>query len=605
MQFKPKGWTIKILLMIVCFWGYALQAQDTKHSSGGIRVAYSFSDSLVSQDVLKEWLPVSFKDRFQCREQLGMIKSKMQQLGFLAASIDTVVQTDTLLKVKIFTGEKYNRFAIRVNSVENSMVVEDALHEAEFPDVITLPAWTTAQAKLLQFFENSGYPFASIGLDSVSFSQQQVSAVLQIDKGPLYKIDSISLKGGLKLNDFFLQEYLDILNGSAYSKKKLNAVDKKLSQLAFATVVQPSDVTMLGTGAVLNVYLQPKKNSQFNVLVGLQPSSGGASKTSLTGDALLNLKNLFGKGERIDFKWQQLLPHSPRLNLGFNKPFIFHTKFGYDFNFDLYKKDSAYLTLNIRSGLVLTPSVSHQVNFFLQWQQNSVLPGGVDTTKIKQQKKLPEVIDVHALNVGLTWSWNNTGLIILPRKGTEFNLTVLSGSRKIESNQDILAIKDSTVNYAHLYDSIRLKSFQIRIMGDAAHYFPIKKSTVWKTGLQFGWYSTASFFSNDLFQIGGFKTLRGFDEESIFASRYVVWSNELRLLFGTNSYLSFFADWGKTRYETGSLKRLNRFVSAGAGLMYETKAGLLQVIYAVGKRNDVDFSLANSSKIHFGYINYF
>jgi hypothetical protein len=43
-------------------------------------------------------------------------------------------------------------------------------------------------------------------------------------------------------------------------------------------------------------------------------------------------------------------------------------------------------------------------------------------------------------------------------------------------------------------------------------------------------------FRNELFQIGGNRLLRGFDEESQFVSQYLVPSVEYRYLIGQNSY---------------------------------------------------------------------
>jgi hypothetical protein len=39
--------------------------------------------------------------------------------------------------------------------------------------------------------------------------------------------------------------------------------------------------------------------------------------------------------------------------------------------------------------------------------------------------------------------------------------------------------------------------------------------------------------------------------------------------------------------------------------LFETKFGLLNLSYAIGKRNDIKFNIREASKIHFGYINYF
>ena len=140
---------------------------------------------------------------------------------------------------------------------------------------------------------------------------------------------------------------------------------------------------------------------------------------------------------------------------------------------------------------------------------------------------------------------------------------------------------------------------------NGAHYFPLAKLSVLKAGISGGAYFSPSIFRNELFQIGGYRLLRGFDEESIYATRYAVATAEYRYLFSLNSYLFFFVDYGVTKNKYQLLDVNNQFAGVGLGLTYEAKLGLINISYAVGRRNDVAFNIREASKLHFGYINYF
>jgi hemolysin activation/secretion protein len=107
-----------------------------------------------------------------------------------------------------------------------------------------------------------------------------------------------------------------------------------------------------------------------------------------------------------------------------------------------------------------------------------------------------------------------------------------------------------------------------------------------------------------LFQIGGYKLLRGFDEESIYASQYAVTTAEYRYLIGRNSFLFTFVDFGWARNTASSANSSHTYFGTGLGMALETKAGIFNISYAVGKRNDLNFDL-RQSKIHFGYVNFF
>ncbi|HLA52102.1 MAG TPA: hypothetical protein VK618_02280, partial [Flavitalea sp.] len=98
--------------------------------------------------------------------------------------------------------------------------------------------------------------------------------------------------------------------------------------------------------------------------------------------------------------------------------------------------------------------------------------------------------------------------------------------------------------------------------------------------------------------------LRGFDEESIFSSQYGVASVEYRYLLGLNSFFSVFADYGLSTNRSLPAADTQHFLGAGLGMSFETKAGIFNISYAAGKRDEDKFNL-RQSKIHLGYVNFF
>ena len=343
-------------------------------------------------------------------------------------------------------------------------------------------------------------------------------------------------------------------------------------------------------------------------LWGFLPGNAISTKSQLTADVHLNLNNALGSGENILLNWQQLQPQSPRLNLGYTHPYIFNSNFGINFSFDLLKRDSAYLQLN--SILAIQYAISPRQSFkvFYQNENSFLLSGGVDTNQVLYSKRLPPNIDVSSGNMGIGYHFVKTDYRLNPRKGSELDVTASAGIKKTSKNNDIINLKDPAnpaFDFNSLYDSVKLKTYRFRIVGVANHYFPLGKQNTLKTAVDFGLLQSPQNFMNELFRIGGNKILRGFDEESIFANQYAVFTAEYRYLVGINSYFFGFSDVGFTKTKYNNTEFSNSFISGGVGLAFETKFGLLNLSYALGKRNDVKFDLRNSSKIHFGYINYF
>ena len=601
---KYQSSILLIVFIMLIFFPYSVFCQKiyTLH--------YKIADKDSSNKKIQQLgLKTLFETKNDATFYINKLPETLLNKGFPTASVDSVLYDSTFAIVKIYLGRKYTWAQISTDSIDPFVLEQTGWNEKQFENKqMDFYRLQTQQSKILEYYENNGYPFAEVSLKEVEINNDKVSAQLYVNKGALYHIDSIRIYGKVKIKNLFLQHYLGIYNGGVYNFKKLKNISKLLNDLPFLQEQQSWDVTMYGTGATLNLYLTPKRSSQINVLVGFAPANTITGKSLLTADVHLDLKNSLGNGERILVNWQQLQPQSPRLNLGYTHPYILNSNFGIDFSFDLLKQDSSYLQLNGILGLEFDISSTNTFKIFYQRAQSNLLSGGIDTNQIIATKMLPPNIDVGSENVGIGYHFINTNYRLNPRKGNEIDITATAGIKKTSKNNDIVNLKDpsdSAFDFNSLYDSIKLKTYQFKIIASAAHYFAVGKISVLKTALKVGILESPQTFQNELFRIGGYNILRGFDEESIYANQYAVFTAEYRYLVGTNSYFFGFSDIGatKTKYNTTSYS--NSFISGGIGLAFETKFGLLNLSYAVGKRNDVNFDIRNSSKISFGYINYF
>ncbi len=562
------------------------------------------------KDTLNATLPIAFQINFESLQSIytyiNNLPAMLQSKGYVVASVDSIWQLTTEVNIMLYIGTKYNWVQLNTNGIEKDLLSKIGYNEKNFfKKPLNIEEVNVLKEKLLKHYENEGYPFAKVFLDSVQIINDSILASLTVYKIALYKIDSIKNYGKLNMNNKFLQSYLNITNGSAYSFEKLQDVDRKIRELPYADMISPSSLSMLGTGATLNLNINSKKSSEASAIVGFLPDANNTGKLQITGDVNFDLKNVFGGGEGIIFKYQALQPKSPRINLGFDKPYIFHTQFGTGFLFELFKKDSSYLQRNAQLNLQLNLSKYQSGKIIFQFQNTSLLGGGIDTNQIKSQKRLPNIIDVSGTNIGLQYELNKTNYRFNPLRGNELLVIALVGIKTIEKNSDVLSLVSPTFNYASLYDSLQPKSYQLRLKILANHYTPLSKSSTIKTALQLGIYQSPNIFRNEVFQIGGYKLLRGFDEESIYATQYAVFTAEYRSLLSLNSYFFGFSDAAVTNTNFQNINSHNFFISGGLGILYQTKAGLLNISFAVGKRDDVPFNIRQAVKVHFGYINYF
>jgi outer membrane protein assembly factor BamA len=552
---------------------------------------------------------MEFSGKQECEDFVQkQFLAKLQKKGYLAASIDSVMIGDLRGAAWVFLGAAYAWGEIKIDS---SILLVSKYNDPELFQLIGTPlsieSLVDLKENVLIKLEEHGYPFASVKLDSTYFKEAKLFARLIAELGPLYLIDSIRVEGKLRISKPYLQRYLGVGGGEMYQRSKLDQVSSRLASLDFLKESRPWDMQLLGTGSALNLYLEPKKNNRFNLLAGLMPSNqqlGG--KLLLTGEAELDLKNTFGGAEHLMLSWQQLQVQSPRLQIGFQKPYLLNTNAGIEFSFNLLKKDSSFLTLNTTIGL------SYEVNsrqrakiLFNQFSSNLI---NVDTNRVRQTKKLPAYLDVRTSAIGAEINYSGTDFKFNPTKGLEFVLRMTGGIRKISKNNAITQMKSDGLgnlfNYASLYDTVKSASSQFKLNGRADFFHRLGSQATLRTGLQGGWINGEKLFLNEVYQLGGIKTLRGFDEESIFTSEYLIATLEYRYLIGQNSYLFSFVD-GAYIGQRGVSENLNgMLLGAGLGLSFETRSGIFTLAYAVGKKTDLPINF-KESKIHFGFVSLF
>ncbi len=577
-------------------------------------------------------LPVSiqtnFPDRVSCLQYVLKLDSLLSLQGFATASVDSIRESDSLTIVYLFLGQQYRWGAVRVEGLTAGELLSAGLEldstmqglQLSFPrnrsarSSRTTSAFSpgqleSIQQKVLSYLYNNGYPFASIQLDSLGLQSAgpdtaYIGGVLTIRKGLSYKLDSIRVLGKASISENFLHRYLDLPKGAPFRKQAFENVSIRLRELPFLQEQKPWAIRFGGNGAILDLFLEPKKSSQVNVLIGLLPTTNntGQNKFQVTGEANLNLKNALGNGETIGVNWQQLQVQSPRLNLLYQQPYLFGSAFGISTQFDLFKKDSSFLNIIAQLGVQYAVSSRQTGKVFLQLFRTNLV--NVDTGRIKATKRLPNDIDMSIVNLGVDYELFTTNYRRNPRRGWELFGSVSAGTRNLKRSNAVLDIKDPTFNYASLYDTIDLKSYQFRIKARLAKFIPLGRQATLQLLSTGAWVQSPSLYRNELFQIGGYKLMRGFDEESIFSSRYLVNTVEYRYLVGLNSYFFGFADLGFTTNTSSLGQNRNRLLGAGLGLAFETAAGFFNLSLAAGKRDDSPFNL-RQTKIHLGYVNYF
>lgn len=561
------------------------------------------------------------KDSSKVQEKLYDILKQLHAKAYLTASVDTFFQEDSSqFSAYLFVGERYEWANLKNGNVTPAFLsainFKERLYSNQpfyYKEVAQL------QEKLLAYLENHGYPFAQVFIDSVRIVENEVSARIFYEKGPLIFFDDIEIVGKsrlakqqkkkkkkVRITEGFVSSYLGIRKDKLYSEKLVQKVQNRMSALRYLTTYQMPYVVFKDNKAELNLFLMDRPSSKIDVLLGFLPSKDavtGQQQFDFTGNIDVDLINPFGTGKRLQLKWQQLSLGTSDLLVRFAWPYLLKTPLGVDLSFKLYKRDSSYIDIITDVGLQYLFNGNSYVKAF--WVNTTTNLINVDTSLIRVTQQLPNMLDLSNSSFGLEFYYDNLDYKFNPRKGFESKIVASFALKSIRRNttiEGIINTSDTAFNYASLYDTVVMNTFQYRFLVEHSHFFQLWKSSTLMTRYKGGIIlSKDPVYENETHRIGGNKLLRGFDEEAILATFYNVLTLEWRFLFGRNSYAYLFGDVAYVQRNTISSNFDDFPVGFGVGVALETKVGIFALSYALGTEqgNPIIF---NNSKVHFGYV---
>ena len=558
-------------------------------------------------------LPPSYSDSLAVVNTLSKVILDLHSQSYLEASIDSVFQFEKTYNAFVHIGAKYEWASLTNGNVEPAFLEQVGFRERlysgkdfHYEEVLKL------QESLLKYAENNGYPFAAVKLGDIEIQRGKIGAKIFMQKNKLVEIEEINIQGDAKISERYLENYLGIKKESLYSKEKVLKIKQRIRELPFVKSAKDPTITFKGDKATVNLFLQKKKASRFDFLIGVLPRSNNPldpRRVLITGTFNADMHNQFGLGEHIFAEFQQLSPGTQELDLRFAYPYIMDLPFGADLKFNLYKRDSSYLDVAFDVGVqYLLEGGNYLKAFWTNTSTDLLTINQSQINSILNTKKLPTNIDVSNSTFGLEYNFQNLDYRFNPRKGWGILARAGAGFKNIKKNNSILTLQDSndpTFDYETLYDSLNLKTFQYQFAANVQYYIPIRKLGAIKTSIQSGWiFSPQEIFRNEQYRLGGNRLLRGFDEETIFSTRYAILTMEARLLNGQNSYFFVFGDFGYTVDKTNETDSIDTPMGVGAGLTLETKAGLFGFSLALGKQLGNSFN-PRDMKIHFGYVSLF
>lgn len=553
-----------------------------------------------------DWPARHFPDRITLDGALANLIDQLRQKAYWEASVDTLVRVRNTYAAFLHRGPKYRWGRLHPDASIPREWLNRAGFRARLYEGRDLDptAWQKLQDNLLLEAGSAGYPFAEVRLDSIRWERPgTLQADLQIEKGPLVVIDKLELSETAGINTVYLENYTGLRAGMPYDERKLRQLPDRLRELPFLQMGEPPTVRFRENRATIELPLQRKQASRFDFIIGVLPNSNQTGRLLLTGSLKGELLNGFGRGERLAARFEQLRPQTQELEVAFAYPYLLSLPFGVDLEANFYRRDTQYIDLGWRAAATYLWEGGSQAAFFWTRQQTNLL--NFDSLRILQTQQLPDTLDVRRSSFGLELQRQQLDYRLNPRRGWSVLASFSAGIKRLRRNMRLLDLE----GVAALYDSLQERSAQYRFETKSAYFFPLFQRSAIKIGVDAGFIlASAPVLVNEQYRLGGAQQLRGFDEQSIFASRYAIGTVEYRFLLDRNSYFYLFGDYAyldQTSLATPASDDATDFpLGLGAGITFDTRSGIFGLSLAFGRRSGTPLDFG-APKVHFGYLSLF
>lgn len=427
---------------------------------------------------------------------------------------------------------------------------------------------TTNFEKHLQYIKDSlnknGELFSKINIQPKGYKNGLAIIEILIEKEKKRTIDNIKFIG---YNNFPPHIKKDLLNKFKFANQtNIKLIENELSRLNFTKTTSSPKLSFTKDSTTLFIYTKKLNQSYFNGLIGF--GNNEENKLKVEGNIEINLKNVFNRLENINLNWQSGPNKSQQLETKTIFPSLFKSKLGFSSNLSLRKQDSTYIRTEWNNGLSYNISQDHYISGTFNLASSSYIETENEPNK-----------DFNKSGFGINYQFSNSNNTILKENKTHLSLSTILWKLK---NQN------KTTNQTELSYII---SRQQRILKNHFLFLSIKGENL---------IQESNNLANDSYLIGGFNSIRGFNQNSIPTNAYNSLNIAYRFIPNNKIYFELFNDNTSTKY----LSKKNTFHALGIGTSLKTRFGFFSINYATSLQKNTSFSFSNS-KIHIGLKNLF
>lgn len=508
----------------------------------------------------------TFNETSRAYQEIQQIEKKLTNQGYIDLETKTTFKNNNLIAY-ISLGKKYKHILLTIPQ-DNNTKLETYIKETSYAIAGNSIKIETAFAKALlkqltTIASNNGNPFATFQITNIKKANDQLTGELTLISEKERAITSVIYKGYEKYPKTYLQSLSKKLLLKPYNQELVETINNEISTLRFLNTTRTPEALFKKDSTTIFYYIEKTNQNQFDGFLGFATNNDNTLR--LDGYLNLQLLNNFNYGEEISLNYKSDGEDQSQLKIKTALPYLFKTPVGIEASLSIFRKDSTFSTTQTNLQVFYKPNPQHKI------------AAGYNSTT--SDNLLNSITNQNNLNNYKTSSLQLEHTYLKRQKSIFFPITTQS-----------TILIDHGSRIANM-----TKTPQTKILLNIKKIFNFDaKNSIYVSGI-FNNLFSKTYLTNELFRLGGITSIRGFEENSLFANLAAVVNTEYRIQAGNNLFINTVLDGG---YIENALDNNNNYLlSVGAGAGIQTKAGILKINIANGKFNNSSFDFSNT-KLH-------
>ena len=498
------------------------------------------------------------------KDSLSAVKflDSLSQNNYFFTELKDVKKDSIKTEIYFDKGKNYNRVNVSLSQEISSELKSDRHFFTKNFDSL--------KQVINKKYIDKGYAFSRVKSKFIGMKNDIPQVEISIIKDQQRKIDGFVLKGYERAPKRFVKNLEKEFRGKIYDEKNLLAINKELQNHQFVMLERPPQTLFTKDSTQIFLFLKKKKVNTFDGILGF--GNDKTEKFTFNGTLNLNFRNMFNGFESVGIYWQRNPDKGQTFDLNVDVPYLFKSNVGTNLNIDIFRQDSTFANVKLLPSFYYHLSNRQKIGVRGTFETSSVL----DSLYTQGQ-------DYNKKGIGVWYNFTEPTEIelFIHKTRLRFEANIL------RTNYTVNDVKANQMQYFFLGE----RNFHIK----GNHYLNLRG----ETGLMS---SKNEFTNNELMRFGGWNSMRGFNENSLFADFYYYGNAEYRYLIGSQAFFDVFGQYGKLNNKLLGVKP--QLYSFGIGFNFFLPIGLMSFQISNGNEfgNQIRFG---DTKIHWGILTRF